>query len=722
MSNFREIIKEKEVIDEQLLDSSFRSIASLLGDNRGIHNQNQSKAGNLDNQLNIILSYFRISTIEFPEKITDENEKINYMMSFTGVFKRKICLKNRWWKHGSTPLLCQRKDGGFIAIIPALQGGYQYYDNQLRKYKRLTKKEAKEYEEKAFCFYKPFQNESMGTKDIVKFLARSFTIGDVIWLLSVSLLLGMLGLIIPAVNRTIFHSLIPAGKIGDIWGIATVLVGVNIIIILFSFARTIWIIRIGNKMELSIQGAVWSRIFLLPASFFKEYEAGELTNRALAAERICVILKSCVLPIILSSIFSFIYLFQILEFSKDLFIPSVCIVFLLLCNAIVDGYIQLKFIRKRDIMEGKLSSLTFQLLSGITKIKIAGAEIRAFSKWAKLYGEKPILANPILQISSAINKFIMLAGTILLYAIAYKSGVTSSDYIAFHLAFGSFVIAILQFTSITGQLASLKPSLDLLQPIVEAKPEADEMKIKLKELSGRIQLNQISFRYTEDMPFVLNELRLDIEPGEYVALVGPSGCGKSTILRLLLGFEKPEKGAIYYDSYNLENIDIRSVRQRIGVVLQNGKLFSGDIYSNIVVCAPWLSIDDAWEVAEKAGLAEDIQNMPMGMFTMLSEDGGGISGGQKQRLLIARALASDPDILFFDEATSALDNVTQATVVKTLEQMNCTRIVIAHRLSTIQKCTKIVYLDKGKIVETGTYEELMQQNGAFSTLAKRQLT
>lgn len=721
MGDFQKKIKQKEVIDENLLDSSFRSIASLLGEKKGIHNQKSSSVCNIEQHLNLILSYFQIEAIKFPEYALDEKDKINHMSSFTGVFQRKIYLKKKWWKQGATPLLCQRKDGEFVAIIPSLQGGYQYYDAKIRGLKKLTKKEAREYERIAISFYKPFKNESMGTKDIIKFLAHSFTIGDIIWLIGVSFLLGILGLVIPKVNHTIFHSLIPAGKVGDIWGIATVLVGVNIIMVLFSFVRTIWIVRIGNKMEISIQGAVWSRIFLLPTGFFKKFEAGELTNRALAAERICVVLKSSVFPIILSFIFSFIYLFQIFQFSKDLFFPSLCIVFLLLINAVVNGYIQLKFIQTRDVMEGKLSSLTFQLLSGISKIRIAGAEIRAFSKWADLYQKKPIIPNPILQIAPAINKCIMLAGTILLYAIAYEKGVASSDYIAFHLAFGSFVLAILQFASITGQLAILKPSLDLLHPIIKAKPEVDEMKIKVKELKGKIQINQISFRYQEDMPIVLNELSLDIEPGEYVALVGPSGCGKSTILRLLLGFEKPETGAIYYDLHDLENLDVRSVRQRIGVVLQNGKVFSGDIYSNIVVCAPWLSVEEAWEIAEKVGLAEDIRKMPMGMFTMLSEDGLGISGGQKQRLLIARALASKPDVLIFDEATSALDNVTQATIVETLEQMKCTRIIIAHRLSTIKKCSKIVYLEKGKIVEMGTYEELMQQDGAFMELAGRQL-
>jgi ABC-type bacteriocin/lantibiotic exporter with double-glycine peptidase domain len=223
------------------------------------------------------------------------------------------------------------------------------------------------------------------------------------------------------------------------------------------------------------------------------------------------------------------------------------------------------------------------------------------------------------------------------------------------------------------------------------------------------------------MPYVINDMSLCIQPGEYLGIVGSSGCGKSTLMRLLLGFEVPETGSVYFDEKDISNLDLPSLRRRIGVVLQNGSLFTGDILSNLSICAPWLTMDEAWDAARRAGLAEDIENMPMGMFTMLSDDGGGLSGGQKQRLLIARAIAAKPDILLFDEATSALDNQTQATVVQTLKEMECTRLVIAHRLSTIMDCDRIIYLEKGHIVEQGTYEELMAQEGAFAKLAARQL-
>ena len=245
-------------------------------------------------------------------------------------------------------------------------------------------------------------------------------------------------------------------------------------------------------------------------------------------------------------------------------------------------------------------------------------------------------------------------------------------------------------------------------------------KENVTSLNGRVELSDIYFRYDEDMPYVIDGLSLSIRAGQYVSIVGKSGCGKSTLVRLLLGFETPEKGAIYYDGKDMAGLDLRSLRRRIGTVTQDGTLFHEDIFSNITISAPQLTEDDAWEAAEVAGIADDIRAIPMGMQTMISEGAGGISGGQKQRLMIARAVAPRPRVLIFDEATSALDNRTQKQVSEALDTLRCTRIVIAHRLSTIKNCDRIVYLEGGKIVEDGTYDELIAQGGLFADLVERQ--
>ena len=307
-----------------------------------------------------------------------------------------------------------------------------------------------------------------------------------------------------------------------------------------------------------------------------------------------------------------------------------------------------------------------------------------------------------------------------MYYLAVKNSVSIADYYSFNTAYGMVTGAFMSLSGIALTAAQIKPVLDMIKPILEAVPEIAEGKQVITRVSGAVELNNVSFRYGENLPWVLDDLSLKIRPGQYVAIVGRTGCGKSTLMRLLLGFERPQKGAVYYDGRDLETIDLKSLRRKTGVVMQNGKLFQGDIYSNIVISAPWLSVADAWEAAELAGIADDIRRMPMGMHTLISEGSGGISGGQRQRLMIARAIAPRPRILMLDEATSALDNLTQKTVSDSLDSLRCTRIVIAHRLSTIRQCDRIIVLDQGRIVEDGTYDELLAAGGAFAELVARQ--
>ena len=370
-----------------------------------------------------------------------------------------------------------------------------------------------------------------------------------------------------------------------------------------------------------------------------------------------------------------------------------------------------------------LWSTTYALITGIQKIKLAGAEKRAFARWGNLYAENARLAySPpmFIRLNSVISLAISLAGTIIMYVMAVKSGISVADYYAFDTAYGMVSGAFASLAGIALTVAQIKPILNMVKPFFDAVPEVSDGKQVITRLSGGIELSNVSFRYSENMPLVVDDMSLKIRPGQYVAIVGKTGCGKSTLMRLLLGFEHPQKGAIYYDGRDLERIDLRSLRRRIGAVMQNGKLFQGDIYSNIVISAPWLSQEEAWEAAELAGIADDIRAMPMGMNTIISEGSGGISGGQRQRLMIARAIAPKPRILMFDEATSALDNITQKKISEALASLKCTRIVIAHRLSTIKQCDRIIVLDNGKIIEDGKYDELIEKNGFFAELVARQ--
>jgi ABC-type bacteriocin/lantibiotic exporter with double-glycine peptidase domain len=379
--------------------------------------------------------------------------------------------------------------------------------------------------------------------------------------------------------------------------------------------------------------------------------------------------------------------------------------------------------RRRMAAQSKVYGLVFALFSGVQKIKLAGAEKRAFAKWAHAYaGAAKLEFDPplLIKLNSVVSVLLPMIGSILLYSSAIRAHVAVADYMSFNASYAMVSSAILSLSAVALNIAKIRPMMEMAEPVLRALPEQAGEKASPGRVGGAIELSNVSFRYDERMPLVLDNVSLKIKPGQYVAIVGKTGCGKTTLLKLLLGFETPQHGAVYYDGKDVDKLDMRQLRRHIGVVMQNGKLFTGSIYDNIVVSAPWLTLEDAWRAAETAGIADDIRAMPMGMHTLLSESGGGISGGQRQRLMIARAIAPKPKILMLDEATSALDNITQRQISQLLGELKSTRIVIAHRLSTIRQCDRIVMLENGRIVEEGTFDEMMKLNGAFADLVRRQ--
>lgn len=680
-------------------------------------------SGTADDAVQEIFAWFKVKPAEPPSLMTDFNDRLDFMMNPTGIMRRTVKLTGKWWKNAYGPMLGFLSDGGCIAILPCRFGGYRWVDHKSGESVKAGPDTGSALTGEAICFYRPLPLQELTLRDFFRFVLESLNGGDFAFFLLAGLLASLLGAVTPLITRLIFGSVIPMGSSANLAPAAALSVGAILSASLIGIAKTLSMERIIQKMRISVENAAMGRLLSLSAQFFKDHNAGELQNRLEALSQMCDLLGDTAFAAVTTSAFSVVYLIQIRLLTPVLFAPAAAILLVQLTVMAVGMILQANVIRKRLGIAAELNGLVFRLFSGIQKIKLAGAERRAFAKWAEVYSKEAALRyNPplFLKILPSLSALITLAGSILLYRSAAFSGMSGADYMAFSSAYGLVSGAMISLAATAESLANLKPLAELAEPIMKTAPETGGGKKPVSRMSGGVELANVSFRYTEDGPWILDHINLKIRQGQYIAIVGRTGCGKSTLMRLLLGFETPASGAVYYDNRDLQTLDLRSLRRNIGVVLQQGKLFTGDIYSNIVISAPWLTLSDAWEAAKLSGVDEDIEKMPMGMQTLISEGGGGISGGQRQRIMIARAIAPKPKILMFDEATSALDNITQRIVSNSLDALKCTRIVIAHRLSTIRRCDRILVLDGGRIVEDGTYEELLAAGGAFSELVKRQ--
>lgn len=715
-NSFADRVNEKAGLERRLIDRTRKNIY-----NSAMHSEGRKTSdyctGTISGGLCALMDYYGID-VDMPENMGGE-EELRWVIAETGIMTRNVKLFGKWWKDVTLPLLVYDNRRKMNVVLIPDGRKYIYYDESGKHV--MKQSAAADINEDAQCFYRPLANDVISIRRFCIELLKAFSVSDIICLLFISFVVSILGLITPMINKYIFNNIVPSGTSAELSGIGILFVGTAVVSVVITVLRSIWIMRVGAKIEIFGQNAVYARLLELPAEFFKKYDSGELTMRVEAINKVCKILGGELISSTLGALFAFVYLFQIAGIAPQLLPASIAVIILMIIYMLADIYLQLKYMEKCNEADGRLSGFAYQIFSGITKVKTAGAEIRVFAKWAELYEKYPLMPGLFTRIAGRADTYIRYAGLIVIYYIVTSRNVSPSEFIAYNASFGGFCGAVMMLSGITRQIAMLKPSLDLLRPVIEEKPENEGHKPRVDKLSGNIELNQVYFRYCDDMPYVLDGLNLTVRSGEYLGIAGSSGCGKSTLLRILLGFEKPESGSVYYDLQDLSGLDMRSVRRRIGVVLQNGRLFSGDIFSNIAAGTPWLSVEEAWDAARACGLAEDIESFPMGMSTLISDGGGGLSGGQQQRLLIARALASKPDMIMFDEATSALDNITQAQIVKTLEELDCTRIVIAHRLSTIKNCSRIIYLDKGRVVEEGTYDELMELNGRFAAMARRQI-
>ena len=642
-----------------------------------------------------------------------------------GIMKRMVQLNDGWWKETSGPLLGRTQSGHLVALQPKWTGRSYYYINAEGIRQKVTRQRMEhDLEPEAYAFTKSLPLHRLTKREVIAFILASANNHSLIYMCLAALVVVLLGMIVPMANKFVFDTVIPAGNPAALAPIAGLMTGAAVAVLLFSFIRNLYILRVENILEMNLHNAVMARLFLLPARFFHSHSSGELTSKMNNLTQLCQQVNESVVGALLGGALSIVYFIQVGIYGGRLLAPA-AVLYVLQALMVVLYFrtvvrLNQQFISKNDALNG----MECNLFAGIQKIKLTGSETRAYTQWLNRYTNTThIIYNPrfLLRLFPSLLALMSVVNLLVIYYFTRRFSIETSNFIAFTSAFGMLTAALSEIIRQIPEMAKIGPQLDSIMAIAETEPEVSGPSAAISSLSGSIKISHLSFRYQEDMPLVIDDLSLNIKDGEYVGIAGVSGCGKSTLLRLLLGFEIPLRGNISYDHYDLAKADKSELRRRIGSCLQNGRLFTGDIFHNITITAPWATHDDAWEALRMACMYDEVKALPMGLHTVITEDGGGFSGGQKQRLLIARALIGRPSILFFDEATSALDNISQKQVSDNLDRLHCTRLVIAHRLSTIRHCDRIIVLDKGKIAEEGTFEELMARKGLFYEMSLRQL-
>jgi ATP-binding cassette subfamily C protein len=660
-----------------------------------------------------------------------QGDRLAQICAASRVRSRQVILRGDWWRHDNGPLVAfrfldaEQKVRRPVALLPASPRSYVLVDPVERTRTPVDAVLAETLSGDAHMFYPPLPERPVARGDLLRLALRGRR-GDLLTLLLMGAAGGLLGLLVPILTGQVFGNVIPGADRGQLAQIALALIVSALAAAVFQVTRSIAVLRLGGKADGSLQSAVWDRLLSLPVSFFRRYTVGDLANRSLGINAIREMLTGNVLTSVLAAVFSVFSFALLFHYSWRLALVATALVAVL--GGVTAGlsWFQLRHQRALLALQGRIASLLFGLIHGIAKLRVAGAEARAFARWAERFAEqrrRALAAQRAANAQTAFNAVYGALTSLVLFAVvglSSREAMPLGEFLAFNAAFGQFLAAALTVVSVLSTVLAMVPVYERLEPILETVPEVDESKAEPGELAGEIEFSHVSFRYQEDGPLILDDVSFRAGPGEFIALVGPSGAGKSTCLRLILGFEKPTAGSIYFDGQDLSGLAVQSVRRQIGVVLQTGRPMAGSIFSNIVGSSN-LGIDAAWEAARMAGLEDDVKAMPMGMHTIISEGAETFSGGQKQRILIARAIVHRPRLILFDEATSALDNRTQEIVSRSLERLKATRIVIAHRLSTIQNADRIYVVEGGRVVEEGTYEDLIRGGGPFARLAERQI-
>ncbi|MCL2057202.1 MAG: NHLP bacteriocin export ABC transporter permease/ATPase subunit, partial [Oscillospiraceae bacterium] len=600
---------------------------------------------------------------------------------------REVILSGKWYLQDGGSFLAKLEESGEpVALLQKTPRSYILFNPATGERVKVTKKIAEKVDPKAVMFYRSMPTHSLNGKDVLRFVLQGTRKADWAWVFLMGIGGGLLGMLSPEITGIVFETVIPDGNRNLLVQIGFLMGALSLTTFAFEFTRASAVQRISGAAERDLQSAVWDRLLSLPVGFFKKFTAGELSMRAMSISQIQQVLSSVAVSTIMTGIFSAFYIIVMFRKSTRLAWIGIAISLIALLVSLGFGWLQLKHEGTLLKTNNKISGRMFGWLSGLAKIKMSGSEKRTFYNWSRMFRDsraitfrKESIGNWAAVFGSSIT---LISSIILFYAIfnLMDNKISPGAFIAFNAAFGKLMQSCVQLSGAVMSVNVIGPLYKEAKPIFEAVPEYDEQKTEAPPLTGDIELSHINFSYDKDGPQIIKDVSLRIRSGEHIALVGPSGSGKSTLFRILLAFEQPDSGDVYFDGVSLGQLDVRSVRRQLGVVLQTGQLLAGSIFENIAGANPGITQDDAMRAVRQAGMEEDLTQMPMGLHTMVSEGAGTLSGGQRQRLLIARALAGNPKILFFDEATSALDNKTQKIVIDSVNQLKVTRITIAHRL------------------------------------------
>lgn len=676
-----------------------------------------SEVKNYKNELEIILDYFGIN-YNFESDILEK--QLEEIKNKFDISYRIITLDKDWHRNSMLPLLV-RSDDLFKAVIPNFNGKcYCYIDNRKSF---ISENDDNKFGDTALCFYRGFETSKISRLSLVKYMLKCISFKEYLAVFIAMIAVMVFSTVMPMAQYYIFNNLVPSGIKSDILPLSCLLFGIIVISLVIYIFRGIVTANIPLCISANVQGAIISRLLKLRAGFFTKQKSGSLSNSIIKISDISEIFSSETISAFMSFLLSVIYAFEIYLYAGE-FIGYVYIVFtIILILTILNAFLINRYSSNFSEKTNEMTGFVYELFGGMENVKLSNSDSIMFNRWSSFYSnslrayKKPVITKHY----NGIYALVISVFTLIIFKAGIREQTSAAGFITFMSLYGLFIGSVGGVVSVFNAVAGFNSTYNRLKEFFMAETEEKENKKNIDNFGGNVEFFNVSYKYPDNSNYILEDISFSIKKGQKIGITGKSGCGKSTLMKLLLGFEQPEKGRIFIDNMDLNEINLSSYRKNLGVVLQSSKLIPADIFSNITLTNPNATYEEVNKVVEIVGLKDDIEKMPMGLYTFVSDDNLTISGGQKQRILLARAIIGKPSLFVLDEATNALDNITQAVITNYIDNSDTTAIIVAHRLSTIKQCDNIIVLDSGKIIEQGSFTDLIERKGVFYDLVKNQI-